>query len=175
MSRRYMRWTDAVGAAVRHAVGNRYRAAGTVTVAAVTYVLFILSTFPTYSIQLLDANVLYLGEAVGTLTWNFTETAGVHGLGLVTVYAVLTGVAVVNMVTLVQRNGMRSMVAGSGSITPAFLVGGCAGCGAGLLGAIGFIGALSLLPFNGNGVRLLGIILILVFLVKTGDPKTCTI
>lgn len=164
-----------IRSALHHVTKQRGRLVAAIGVAFVTYVLYMLSTFPEYAIQMVQHGASFLEPAVAALSWNFVQGAGILGLGLVAVYALLTGVAAVNMATLIKMHGLSSLVAGSSSITPAFLVGGCAGCGAGLLGFFGFVGAASLLPFNGNGVRVIGILLILFFLAKTGDPETCAV
>ncbi|MFC6730566.1 hypothetical protein ACFQDG_18090, partial [Natronoarchaeum mannanilyticum] len=52
---------------------------------------------------------------------------------------------------------------------------GCASCGAGVLGALGFVGAMAALPFDGNLLRVGGIALLLFFLGRAGDPQTCSI
>lgn len=55
------------------------------------------------------------------------------------------------------------------------LVAGCASCGAGVLGALGFVGAMAALPFDGNLLRVGGIGLLLLFLGRAGDPRTCSV
>jgi len=46
---------------------------------------------------------------------------------------------------------------------------------AGVLGALGFVGAMAALPFDGNLLRVGGIALLLFFLGRAGDPRTCSI
>ncbi|MFB6076833.1 MAG: hypothetical protein ABEK12_01735, partial [Candidatus Nanohaloarchaea archaeon] len=105
---------------------------------------------------------------------NFHASYGAVGLGLLALYAVLSGIALYNVAVLVRMHGFKQLV-NAGSITPAFLVGGCASCGAGLLGLLGFAGALAGLPFQGTELRVLGILLLAYFLSSTGDPRTCSI
>lgn len=161
--------------AVRHAVSSPRKIVSAGATTVVAYVLFMLSTFPEYSFQLLQSDVFYLYEAMTTLVWAFSQTEGLIGTALIVIYALLTGIAVVNMATLISTHGLSTIVTGTSSITPAFLIGGCAGCGAGLLGLFGFVGALSIFPFAGNGLRAAGILLLLMFLVRTGDPETCKV
>jgi hypothetical protein len=66
-----------------------------------------------------------------------------------------------------------SIIAHPGAFLPGFLVAGCASCGVGLLAAFGFTGALAALPFNGNLVKLGGILVMTGLLHRSGNPKVC--
>jgi len=150
------------------------RTVAAVGVAGITYCLVVLSSFPEYTIQLLTADVGYLDEALVALTANTVATAGTVGLALVVVYSVLAGVAVVDAVARVRTVGVR----GTGSLTgvvPGLLASGCASCGAGVLGVLGLAGAVATLPFHGNLLRLGGVVLLLVFLGRAGDPRVCRV
>jgi len=140
--------------------------------AASTYCLLILSTFPTYTLQLLGADLGYATDAVLALTLNTYRTTGAVGLALVVGYAVLTGVALtaaVGHVRVVGGTGVR----GLSTALPGLLASGCASCGAGVLGLLGLAGALALLPFHGNLLRLGGCLLLLGYLSRIGDPHKC--
>jgi len=152
--------------------GRRTFAAGLVAVG--TYCLLTLSTFPTYSMQLLGADIGYLDEAVVALTGNMYRTTGALGLSLVVAYAVTTGVALTaafGRARVAGRTGAR----GLSSVVPGLLASGCASCGAGVLGLLGFAGALATLPFQGNLLRLAGLCLLLVYLSRLGDPRQCAV
>jgi len=139
-----------------------------------TYCLLALSTFPTYSMQLLGADMGYLDEAVVALTANIYQTTGALGLSLVVAYAVTTGVALtaaVGRARVADRTGVR----GLSSVVPGLLASGCASCGAGILGLLGFAGALATLPFQGNLLRLAGLCLLLGYLSRLGDPRQCAV
>jgi len=112
--------------------------------------------------------------AVTTLTREVYLSTGAAGLGLVAGYAVLTGIAVTNAVAILgqARQSGASTVVG---VVPGILAAGCASCGAGVLGALGFVGAMAALPFDGNLLRLDGIVLLLFFLGRAGGPRTCAI
>ncbi|MDY6766480.1 MAG: hypothetical protein SVW77_03865 [Candidatus Nanohaloarchaea archaeon] len=138
------------------------------------YGVLVLSTFPEYTYQLLSADLFYLDQAILALTANLYATIGVFGLGLMGVYAVLTAVALMHFFIQVRSSGMGGALTGAGT-APAFLVGGCAGCGAGVLGLVGAAGAITLLPFQGNGIRLAGILLLAGVLGYAGDPRTCSV
>lgn len=140
---------------------------------AATYVVLVLSSFPQFSVQVLATDPTDVGYAVTALTREVYLTTGLLGLALVAAYAVLTGVAVTNTLALVRRARRRgaSTVAG---VLPGVLAAGCASCGAGVLGALGFVGAMAALPFDGNLLRVGGIGLLLFFLGRAGDPRTCS-
>jgi hypothetical protein len=143
-------------------------------VAAVTYVLLVLSTFPTYSAQMLGAGVEYLDDALLALTANTYATIGTVGLSLVVAYAVATGIAVTTAVGQV-RNAGGSGASGLSSVLPGLLASGCASCGAGVLGLLGLAGAMAALPFQGNLLRLGGLVLLGVYLARVGDPRRCAV
>lgn len=139
-----------------------------------TYVFLVLSTFPQFAVQLLTRDPADLFYAVATLTRETYLSVGWLGLSLVTMYALLSGIALTNAVTLFRRARGRGASTVLG-VVPGLLAAGCASCGAGVLGALGFVGAMAALPFEGNLLRVGGILLLLFFLVRTGDPRTCTI
>jgi len=143
-------------------------------VAGVTYCVLVLSSFPEYAVQMLTADIGYIDEALVALTGNTAATAGTVGVALVVAYSLLAGVAVVNAVAQVRTVGVR----GTGSLTgaiPGLLASGCASCGAGVLGVLGLAGALATLPFHGNLLRLGGLVLLLAFLGRAGDPRVCRV
>lgn len=139
-----------------------------------TYVVLVLSSFPQFSIQVLATDPTDVGYAVTALTREVYLTTGYLGITLIASYAVLTGVAVTNALTLVRRAHRRGASTIIG-VLPGLLAAGCASCGAGMLGALGFVGAMAALPFDGNLLRLGGIGLLLVFLGRAGDPRTCAV
>jgi len=150
------------------------RALAATAVGVVTYVLLILSTFPEMSIQMLGAGLHWFDETLVLLTQNTYATNGATGLGMIIVYAGLTGVAVVNTAGQVRRMGVSSASDLAG-VLPGLVASGCASCGAGLLGFLGFAGAMAALPFHGDLLRVGGIVLLLGFLARSGDPRQCAV
>jgi len=150
----------------------RLLGAGIATIA--TYVLLVLSTYPQFTRQLLERDLTDVTYGVSVLTREVYLTSGWLGLALVVLYALLTGVAVTNAVALLQRR-RRSGATGVAGILPGVLAAGCASCGAGVLGALGFVGAMAALPYDGTLLRIGGIALLLWFLARAGDPRTCSI
>ena len=139
-----------------------------------TYVVLILSSFPEYSVQMLAGGLYYVDDAVLALTANTYASIGSLGLGLIVAYAVLTGIAMTNVIAQLQMHTISS-VRDLFGVVPGLLASGCASCGAGVLGLLGFAGALAALPFNGNLLRLGGIVLLLYFLHRSGDPRACEV
>lgn len=150
------------------------RLASAAVATVVTYVILVLSSFPEFSIQVLVNDPADVGYAVTELTREVYRSTGWPGISLVAIYALLTGVAIANVLTLIRR-ARRSGASTIAGILPGLLAAGCASCGAGVLGALGFAGAMAALPFDGNLLRVGGIALLLFFLGRTGDPRTCSV
>jgi hypothetical protein len=164
---------DLAAALVFPLTTNR-RALGAGVLSIVTYIGLVLSSFPEYSAQMLTAGLGYADDAVLALTANTYASIGPFGLSLIVAYAVLTGVALANVVAQLRMqdiSGARDLL----GIVPGLLASGCASCGAGVLGLLGFAGALAAMPYDGNLLRLGGIALLLFFLARSGDPRTCRV
>jgi len=139
-----------------------------------TYVVLVLSAFPQFSVQVLTRDPADLAYALPALTREVYLGSGWLGISLVVAYALLTGIAVTNTVALV-RHARRAGASTLAGIVPGLLAAGCASCGAGVLGALGFVGAMAALPFEGNLLRIGGIALLATVLGRAGDPRTCSI
>lgn len=174
MSERIERHVERFLAALGYPLTSTPRMLLAAGVAVATYVLLVLSTFPSYSAQMLAAGVGYLDDAVLALTANTYATIGTVGLALVVAYAVATGVALTTALGRLQH-GAGSGASGATSVLPGLLASGCASCGAGVLGLLGFAGALATLPFHGNLLRLGGLLLLVGYLARVGDPRRCAV
>ncbi|WP_136716461.1 hypothetical protein [Halorientalis salina] len=161
-------------AALAYPFTSTRRTLATAAFAVATYCLLILSTFPTYSMQMLGAGPGFLDDAVLALTANTYETVGALGLGLTVVYAAVTGVALTIALGRLRVVGLSS-ARGLSALLPGLLASGCATCGAGLIGLFGFVGALAMLPFQGNLLRLAGLVLLVGYLSRVGDPRHCAV
>ena len=168
------RYTDRLVAALVYPLTSGTRTLAAVVAAALTYVLLVASAFPTYTFQMIQTDVAYLDDAVLALTANTYTTAGWLGVSLVVVYAVLTGITVVVAGRQVRTRGLRQ-AGGLSSLLPGVVAAGCASCGAGLVGLLGAAGAVALLPFHGNLLRALGILLLVGYLATAGDPTVCRV
>lgn len=150
-----------------------YRSVGITLIASVIfYILMVFSSFPEYTYQIIAYSPASIFMAVRFLSISLIA-AGMLNFVLTIIYSVMGGIAVSNMVDQLkyQGGGAESLA----TLSPGLLVAGCTSCGAGLLGLIGFTGALAVLPFEGNLVRTGGILLILFFLGRSGDPRVCNL
>lgn len=134
-----------------------------------TYSVMVLLSFPGYSYQMAATSFFLVPEAVYELSWNLTATAGYTGLFLTLLYSLLGGLAF-NLL-LYSPQGL----AGAGGLAPGVLVSGCASCGAGVLTMLGLSGAVALMPFEGNLLRVAGILIIGFVLARVGDPRVCEV
>lgn len=169
---RVQRWGTDLQSALAYPMSSASRILGAILIAIVTYALLILSTFPEMSIQMLRAGGQWFDDTMILLTENVLATNGWFGLVLIISYAVLTAIAIVNVAAQVSVTGVSSLSDLLG-VLPGLVASGCASCGAGLLGFLGFAGALAAMPFHGDLLRVGGIILLLGFLVRAGDPREC--
>ena len=138
------------------------------------YSLMVLVSFPSSSAQLIGRSLMYLPAAVRMSSLYVIDSSGMIGLLLTSVYSLLVGVSVSVLYMQLSMKDFSS-IHESLAYIPGLVVSGCAGCGAGLLGLTGFAGALALLPFNGNLVRLGGILMMIFLLGRTGNPRKCEI
>jgi len=172
------RWLDAHVARLLAALGYPLTSVGrtlaTVVFAAATYCLLVLSTFPAYSVQIIGSDVGYLDDTLLALTANTYDTVGAIGLGLTTVYAIVTGVAATTALGRARAVGPAG-ARGPSSVLPGLLVSGCASCGAGVHGLLGFLGAVATMPLEGNLLRLAGLVLLVGYLSRLGDPRRCRV
>ena len=145
---------------------------GLVFVTSVTYVLLILSTMPAFSLQMLGDGLDWFAYVLVSLTETVYRSDGWTGLGSIVCYALLSGVAVVNAVAQVRFVGLSGLTDLSG-IVPGLLASGCASCGAGLLGFLGFAGGLAVLPYDGALLRAGRVVLLVAFLGRAGHPERC--
>ncbi len=163
-----------LGDSIRFVLEDYRRMAGVVFLSALSFILLILSSFPSYAAQMLGDSIFFLGEVVSALTVNMYMSSGVLGVALTAVYSIFTGAGLMVFYSSVRTKGLDNLLR-AGSFAPAVLVGGCASCGAGILGLMGFMGAVSFFPFEGNLVRLAGLLLIVYYLSEEGDPGVCNL
>lgn len=148
--------------------------AALLAVSTATYAVLIMSTMPEFSLQMLADGLHRLEYVVVSLSELTYHSEGPAGLGIIVLYAWLTGVAVVNAAAGLGV-GSSSGVANVSGIVPALLASGCASCGAGLLAFVGAAGGLALLPFEGAALRLAGLALMVGLLGRAGHPERCRV
>lgn len=154
------------------AVSSRKRAAGTAAVSLSTFLLTIFSANPSYSIQMLSSGMQYWSIAFTTRFTGMVMNTGYTGLLLTAAFSLLVGVTMTNTVIQLRMNRVNLNLLGA---LPGFLAGGCASCGVGVLSLLGLGGVLASMPFSGNSLRLGGVLLLVVLIVRTGNPDTCNI
>ena len=168
------RYTGRLLAALVYPLTTGPRTLAAIVGAVVAYVVLVASAFPTYTLQMVRVDAGYLDDAVLALTGNLYATAGWLGVSLVVVYAVLTGIAVVVAGRQIRTRGL-GRASGLSTVLPGLVAAGCASCGAGLVGLVGAAGAVALLPYDGNLLRALGVLLLLGYLTDAGDPTVCRV
>lgn len=161
-------------AALRYPLLSGKRALLTVGGTVVVYAVLIASTYPRYSLQMLGAGPRYVDDVLVSLTETTYVSNGWFALALIVLYAILTGFAVTNAFAQIKLSGVTGARDLTG-VLPGLLASGCASCGAGMLGFLGFAGVLAALPFHGNLLRVAGVCILLAFLARSGDPRTCTV
>jgi len=168
------RFGRGLGRALAYPASSARRFVAMAVVGVLTYLVLIASTMPEFTIQMLSAGLHWFDYVVVSLTQTVWRSDGALGLGVIVAYAALTGVAVVNAAAQVKIAGVSSGTDLAG-VVPGLLASGCASCGAGLLGFLGFAGALAAMPFHGALLRLGGLLVLLVFLGRAGDPRECVV
>lgn len=148
------------------------RALATTLVGTVVLSLTVLSSHPEYSLQMLQSGFLNWPVAVVFRFQSLLLTSGTTGAFLTVLFSLLVGVTMTNTVTQLRMNKVSKDMFGA---VPGFLAAGCASCGVGVLSILGFGGVLASLPFQGNLLRLSGVLVLAGLIVKTGDPETCDI
>lgn len=146
-------------------------------IAVAVWIMFVLLYFPQYSTQMLSYGPTYALEAFSELLWYQYAAGGITGILFPALIAGLVGVAAVaTAVSLRQQVQMRESLGGGLGATIGFLSAGCASCSVGVLALLGFAGGVALLPFNGTGLQVASILLLLGSLEYTGrQSSTCEV
>lgn len=177
---RLERFSEDLFAALLYPFQSALRALFAVLLAVLTFVVLILAAQSMGVLQMLLArpeiaiNSAYIEQM---FLMNFETTVGSYGwtpIVMNVVYAVLTGIALTNMIAQLRMLQMGSL-ANIGGILPGLLAAGCASCGPGLFALLGFTGAITFIPFQGTVLRLVGLGMFLFFLGLSGDPRECRI
>lgn len=158
---------------IKSAFRTKKHVASTLTISTIAFILLMLGSNPQYTIQILSFGISYINVALKSLIQNTVRSSGVLGISLITVYSILIGISIVNFTEKMILTGKAEFTQISG-IVPGFLVAGCAGCGVGLLSFLGITGVISAIPLGGNGIRFMGILIMILVLVNIGDPRTCS-
>lgn len=135
------------------------------------FIFLALTTSVNYSLQMFSAGPEYWLTAIIFTVKGFYLNGGWFNVVLNVFYALITGALLNNAHTQFKVSGVN--LENFSGIAPGMLVAGCAGCGVGLLSLTGASGIILSLPFQGTGIKVGGILLLLVIIARIGDPETC--
>lgn len=138
-----------------------------------TFFLIILSANVQYSLQMINGGFQSALTAIETRFLGLYITGGIYSLAITALYSLLIAVSIHNLSLQFKAGGVK--LKGLTGIGPGFLAAGCAGCGLGLLSLVGLSGILAFLPYNGELVKIGGIIILTYYIAEVGNPKTCSI
>jgi len=155
---------------IQGASKNWKRSLGTAFVGLSAFFLTVFSASPEYSVQMLMAGVEYWSFAFITRFSGMYATSGLAGIFLTLIFSAMVGVTMTNTVVQLRMNKVNLSSLGA---VPGFLAGGCASCGVGVLSLLGFGGVLASMPFEGNLLRLGGVLLLGALITRTGNPDIC--
>ena len=168
-----MKFKRELKSGLKSAFKDRRKTFSTVLVSGLFFILLALSTSINYSIQMFSAGFEYWLPAVQFTIRGFYLNGGWTNVILNIIYSVLVGVIITNTYTQFRSSGLE--IENLSGIAPGILVAGCAGCGVGLLSILGLSGLIVSLPFQGLGLKIAGMILILYFIARIGNPRICSI
>jgi len=158
---------------LKSAFEDRRKTFSTVLVSGLFFILLALSTAINYSSQMFSAGIEYWIPAIQFTIKGFYLNGGWTDIILNIIYSILVGVTITNTYTQFRASGLE--IGNLSGIAPGMLVAGCAGCGVGLLSLIGMTGKIAYMPFQGLGLKIAGMMLILYFIARIGNPKICSI
>ena len=168
-----MKFKRELKSGLKSAFKDRRKTFSTFLVSGLFFILLALSTSINYSIQMFSAGFEYWLPAVQFTIRGFYLNGGWTNVILNIIYSVLVGVIITNTYTQFRSSGLE--IENLSGIAPGILVAGCAGCGVGLLSILGLSGLIVSLPFQGLGLKIAGMILILYFIARIGNPRICSI
>ena len=145
----------------------------TLFISFISLILMAFSSSIIYTYQMFSYGINYWLPAIQTRLVGLYIEGGIFSLSTSIIYSLLIGITVVNFGIQLKNSGLN--LRNLSGIGPSFIAAGCAGCGVGLLSLVGLTGALALLPFNGQLIRIGGMALLVYFIAKTGNPRTCSI
>lgn len=160
--------------AIQYSYSSKKKSLATFSSSFLVFLLLLWASNPTQASRTISYGLEFIDNAVIILAHGSLETLGIPGFALLLFYSLMSGITLTSIGGQIKHNGLVNS-AKAGGIAPGIIASGCAGCGTGLLSLIGATSAITLMPFNGNLVRLIGLIPLIYFLNKSGDPRTCPI
>lgn len=155
---------------VRASTSNSYRKLSVTIFSVLIFLLLAFTTDIPWHLQTLREGIFYWDNAVLNGISNI-YIGGIFSFGLTVIYSLVSGLALTSIA--VQLKNSRVSGKGLGSILPGFIATGCASCGVGLTGIIGLTGVAAALPFQGDLLKIGGLILLFYALYGFGDPDVC--
>jgi hypothetical protein len=168
-----MKFRRELKSGLKSAFEDRWKTFSTLFISGLFFILLALSTSINYSMQMFSAGFEYWLPAVQFTIRGFYLNGGWTDVILNIIYSLLVGVVITNTYTQFRSSGLE--VGNLSGIAPGMLVAGCAGCGVGLLSLVGMTGLIAFMPFQGLGLKIAGMMLIVFFIARIGNPKTCAI
>lgn len=170
---KYQSWKAGIKPGLEVSISSNLRLLMTGLLSFTIFFLLVLSSFPEYSYQMLTSGLGYWSTAFKDLLQNMLSSVGLESIVITAFYSVFTSIAILHAgISLKNRSFEGRSLA---SISPGLLVTGCAGCGAGILGLLGFAGAVAAFPFDGDLIKIAGIVLLLYFIGDSGNPEICRV
>ena len=169
MDSRIERAGSRVSAAILSSLRTPKRLASTVFFSSLFFLLLSINAYSPRNFVLLKESLFNL-DIVLLNGYAVFLNEGVLRLTLIVLYTSLAGIATTNFgVQLLSKDlNLRNML----GVIPGFFAAGC-GCGIGILGLLGLGGSLTLVPFGGNWILGLGVLLVIYALYRFGDPEVC--
>lgn len=158
-----------ISAAAISSVKTPLRAASTLSISLLLFLVLSVNSYATRNISLLQDSLTNTPKVLLNGIGSF-QAQGFEMLALVVIYCVTAGMAVTAF-GIQLKSKKLDLKTGAG-IVPGFFAAGC-GCGIGLLGLLGITGVVGILPFGGRLALSLGIIFVVFTLYLFGDPEKC--
>lgn len=168
-----MEFKDKTLRGLKAAFKNPWHGSATLIISGLFFILLALSTSINYSIQMFSAGTEYWLTAILFTIRGFYLNGGWTEVTLNIIYSLLVGIIITNTYAQYRSTGLE--IGNLSGIAPGMLVAGCAGCGVGLLSLIGMAGIITSLPFQGTGLKIGGMLLLIFFIGRIGDPEICAI
>ena len=168
-----MKFRRELKSGLQSAFEDRWKTFSTLSISGLFFILLALSTSINYSIQMFSAGFEYWLPAVQFTIRGFYLNGGWTEVILNIIYSATVGILITNTYTQFRASGLE--LGNLSGIAPGMLVAGCAGCGVGVLSLVGLTGIIASMPFQGLSLKLGGMALIIYFIGRIGNPKTCSI
>ncbi|MFQ3307905.1 MAG: hypothetical protein ACI977_000120 [Candidatus Nanohaloarchaea archaeon] len=142
----------------------------TFSFAILAYLIIVSISAPTYITQIFSQDIQNGLAIFKTVLSVHIETSGIVFPALL---SLLFGINLTNLLTSAKSN--KDTKGSLTAIIPSLIAAGCGSCGIGILAIVGLAGAVSILPFGGSELYILGSLLLVYSIIDIGNPKTCDV